>query len=93
MNKTTPSPWLYSYNGETRAFLIESDGTTIAEISTTKNSTAHKCLKKNIQLITAAPILLDALRQIRLCEFNSMSSRREIVKIAKQAIERAEGNL
>ena len=42
------------------------------------------------RLIAAAPDLLEALHHVMLCEVNSMSSRQEMVRIARAAIEKAE---
>jgi hypothetical protein len=45
----------------------------------------------NARLIAAAPDLLEALHAIRLCEFNSMSSRQEMMRLAQTAIAKATG--
>jgi hypothetical protein len=62
MNKHTPGPWQYAFEGGTAAFIMEGDGTTVAKISTTENSTAHRNLPANARLIAAAPDLLEALK-------------------------------
>ena len=60
----TPGPWQYAFEGGTVAFIVEADGTTVAKISTTENSTAHSALPANARLIAAAPDLLNALEII-----------------------------
>lgn len=60
----TPGPWQYSFEGGTVAFIVEADGTTVAKISTTENSTAHSALPANARLIAAAPDMLEALEAI-----------------------------
>lgn len=62
MSKHTPGPWQYSFEGGTVAFILESDGATVAKISVTENSTAHSTLAANARLIAAAPELLAALK-------------------------------
>jgi hypothetical protein len=62
MDKHTPAPWQYSFEGGTVAFIVEADGTTVAKLTTTENSTAHKNLAANTRLIAAAPDLLEALK-------------------------------
>ena len=91
MSKHTPGPWQYAFEGGTVAFITEADGTTVCKLSTLENSTAHSRLAANARLIAAAPALLEALYAIKLCEFNSMSSRHEMLRLAQQAIERAVG--
>ena len=90
MNST--GPWQYQFEGETTAFIVESDGTTVAALRVTENSTAHSGFAGNVRLLSAAPEMLDALRHIMLCEFNSMSSRSEMVRLARKAIARATGD-
>ena len=89
MSKHTPGPWQYAFEGGTVAFIVEADGTTVAKLSTTENSTAHSRLPANARLIAAAPEMLEALQHIMLCEFNSMSSRQEMVRLARAAIAKA----
>ena len=64
MSKHTPAPWQYAFEGGTVAFIVEADGTTIAKISTTENSTAHRSLPSNARLIASAPELLEALKDL-----------------------------
>ena len=80
--------WCYIFDGGTAAFIVEEDGTTVAKISVTENSTAHSDLCRNVRLMSYAPEMLDALRQISLCANNSSSSKHEIGKIARDTIER-----
>lgn len=89
--KHTPGPLQYAFEGGTVAFILESDGTTVAKLSVTENTTAHSALAANARLFSAAPEMLEALHHILLCEFNSMSSRSEMVRLACNAIARATG--
>ena len=63
MNKHTPGPWFYE-TGNTEALIVERDGTTVAELQTTYQTTAHRSLEANARLIAAAPDLLAALKGI-----------------------------
>jgi len=85
MNDTSPGPWQYAFEGGTVAFITEADGTTVCKLSVTENTTAHRHLAANVRLMAAAPALLRALHAISLCEFNSMSSRQEMRRLAKEA--------
>lgn len=84
--------WQYQFEGGTTAFIVESDGTTVAALRVLENSTAHSSFAKNVRLMSAAPEMLEALHHIMLCEFNSMSSRSEMVRLARKAISRATGD-
>jgi hypothetical protein len=65
MNKHTPGPLQYAMIvGGTTAFIMEDDGTTVAEISTVENSTGHSQLEANVRLFAAAPDLLEALNRV-----------------------------
>lgn len=90
MNST--EHWQYLFEGGTAAFIVESDGTTVAALRVTENSTAHSRFARNVRLMSAAPEMLEALHHIMLCEFNSMSSRHEMVRLAQKAIARATGD-
>lgn len=59
----TPGPWFYD-TGETKALIVEKDGTTVAEICTTYQTTAHRSLEANVRLMAAAPDLLAALQTV-----------------------------
>ncbi len=61
----TPGPWQYGFEGGTVAFILEADGTTVAKLSTTENSTAHRSLPANARLIAAAPDLLNLVKGSR----------------------------
>ena len=65
MSKHTPGPWQYAFEGGTVAFITEADGTTVAKLSTTENTTAHKNLAANARLIAAAPDLLEFAEEVR----------------------------
>lgn len=84
--------WQYQFEGGTTAFIVESDGTTVAALRVLENSTAHSRFVHNVRLMSAAPEMLEALYCIMLCEFNSMSSRHEMVRLARKAIARATGD-
>jgi hypothetical protein len=60
----TPGPWQYAFEGGTVAFITEADGTTVAKLSATENTTAHSALPSNARLIAAAPELLAALQLV-----------------------------
>ena len=62
--KHTPGPLQYAFEGGTVAFILESDGTVVAKLSVTENTTSHRALAANARLIAAAPDLLEALREI-----------------------------
>lgn len=66
----TPKPWQYTFEGETTAFIVESDGTTVAALRVLENSTAHSSFASNVRLMSAAPEMLDA-RFVTLCCANS----------------------
>jgi len=90
MSKHTPGPWKFyddSEDGKTNRIEIVAVGKTVAQIY---HSVPAEDLP-NARLIAAAPDLLAALHAIKLCEFNSMSSRQEMVRIADAAIAKATG--
>ena len=62
--KHTPGPLQYAFEGGTVAFILESDGTAVAKLSVTENTTAHRALAENARLFSAAPDLLEALQNI-----------------------------
>lgn len=62
--KHTPGPWQYCFEGETAAFILEHDGSTVVKLSVTMNTTAHSALVANARLIAAAPELLEALEKL-----------------------------
>lgn len=84
----TPGPWTATPSPhDKRVYLIDSKANgavgELIYIDTRKEADAR--------LIAAAPDLLEALHAIRLCEFNSMSSRQEMMRLAKAAIAKATG--
>ena len=86
--KHTPGPWAVyddSNDGKTNRIEIAARGKTVACIY---HSVPEEDLP-NARLIAAAPEMLEALCSIMLCEFNSMSSRQEMVRIARAAIAKA----
>ena len=60
--KHTSGPLQYAFEGGTVAFILESDGTAVAKLSVTENTTAHRALAENARLFSAAPDLLEALK-------------------------------
>lgn len=86
MSKHTPGPWhqgpdASNVQAPCLRTVRDAQGMTVA-FTTDEAAT---------QLIAAAPDLLAALHAIKLCEFNSMSSRHEMVRIADAAIAKATG--
>lgn len=88
MNRHTPGPWQYAFEGGTAAFIVDADGTTVCKLSVTKNSTAHSSLAANVRLIAAAPDLLAALKA--LVE-DQRDASLPVLAQAREAIEKAEG--
>lgn len=69
MSKTkhTPGPLQYCFEGGTVAFIVEPDGTVVAKLSVTMNSTGHSALVANTRLFAAAPDLLEAAEIQQQC--------------------------
>lgn len=87
MTKYTPGAWQYQFEGGTTAFIVESDGTTVAALRVIENSTAHSRFARNVCLMSAAPELLEALQEmVEIAE-----SQGHVVKRARKAIARATG--
>ena len=88
-DKHTPGPLQYAFDGGTVAFILESDGTTVAKLSVTENTTAHSRLEANVRLLSAAPDLLEALQGL----LNALPSAttHPAIKSARAAIARATG--
>ena len=98
MSKHTPGPWQYAFEGGTVAFIVEADGTAVAKISTTENSTAHNRLPANAQLIAAAPDLLETLQAIESAANYAKDNPRkqtdklfDILELSRAAIAKATG--
>lgn len=91
MSKHTPGPWLYTQEGKDAYGIVEQDGTSILHMQALSNSTGARNLEANARLIANAPDLLNALHQVSLCSYNSMSSKSEMGKIARAAIAQATG--
>jgi hypothetical protein len=88
----TPGPWQYAFEGGTVAFIVESDGTTVAKLSTTENSTAHSALPANARLIAAAPDLLAHLEfAVKLLEGISILGATAQVDAMRAVIAKARG--
>jgi hypothetical protein len=92
----TPGPWQYLFEGGTIAFIVEADGTTVAKLSTTENTTAHSALPANVQLMAAGPDLLQALIGIvGLWDHHASAHGDGVVsplhRAARAAIDKAEG--
>ena len=62
----TPGPLQYAFEGGTVAFIVESDGTTVAKLSVTENTTAHSRLEANARLFACSTDLLTALQRLTL---------------------------
>jgi hypothetical protein len=92
MNKHTPGPWQYVFEGGTTAFITEVDGSTIICIRTTENTTAHKNLAANVRLIAAAPELLEALEALLNYENLGAYERADVRQQARAAIAKATGS-
>ena len=88
--KHTPGPLQYAFESGTVAFIVEADGTTVAKISTTANSTANSRLPANVQLFAAAPEMLNALIMV-LDDPNALDGRPRTAEIVYSAIAKAEG--
>ena len=65
-NKHSPGPLQYAFEGGTVAFIVESDGTTVAKLSVTENTTAHSRLEANARLFACSTDLLTALQRLTL---------------------------
>ena len=90
MNKHTPGPWSHAYSNDTGPdddYFIE-----FFEVCDARGEVIARVEEQpDARLIAAAPDLLEALHHIMLCEFNSMSSRQEMVRVARAAIAKATG--
>jgi hypothetical protein len=92
----TPGPWQYLFEGGAVAFIVEADSTTVAKLSTTENTTAHSALPANVQLMAAAPDLLQALIGIvGLWDHHASAHGDGVIsplhRAARAAIDKAEG--
>ena len=57
--------WSYIHNeGEASATIVDPDGYTVAHICATQNTTAHEDLPETLNLMCAAPDLLEALQMM-----------------------------
>lgn len=90
MTKHTPGPWQYQFEGGTTAFIVESNGTTVAAIRVTENSTAHSRFAHNVRLMSAAPDLLDALCMV-LDDPDALDDRPRTYECVREAIAKATG--
>lgn len=86
--KHTSGPLQYAFEGGTVAFILESDGTAVAKLSVTENTTAHRALAENARLFSAAPDLLEALKR---CKFDSLNMTLEDLEFCRAAISKATG--
>ena len=87
--KHTSGPLQYAFEGGTVAFILESDGTAVAKLSVTENTTAHRALAENARLFSAAPDLLEALKR---CKFDSLNMTLEDREFCRAAIAKAVGD-
>ncbi len=63
MHTQGPLEYVISDDGA-RALITESDGTTVADLSTVQNTTAHAALEANVQLWCQANELVQVLEEI-----------------------------
>lgn len=94
-NKHSPGPLQYAFEGGTVAFILESDGTTVAKLSVTENTTAHAGLAANARLFAASTELLAALQRLTLAaerreytmgdQCNLIAVKAELADAARQA--------
>lgn len=91
MSKHTQGPWQYAFEGGTVAFILEADGTTVAKMSVTENSTAHRTLHANARLIAAAPDLLEALETCEAFLLSAGFASSDAYAKASAAIAKATG--
>ena len=89
--KHTPGPLQYAFEGGTVAFILESDGTAVAKLSVTENTTAHRALAENARLFSAAPDLLEALKWMALQIEEGGYPGGKCLKKARAAIAKATG--
>ena len=93
----TPGPWHYAFeprrrSGGTVAFIFEADGTKVAKLLTTYNTTAHSALPANVRLIASAPDLLAALQwALEQIEDDLDPDNQAALASAQAAIARATG--
>lgn len=87
--------WSYTHNdGEASATIVDHDGYTVAHISATQNTTAHEDLLGTLNLMCAAPDLLEALEAINeeLC-YGISDSLDALKDVATAAINKAKGGV
>ena len=70
----TPGPWFCDFGADS-AYIVEDDGTLVAELQTTLNTTARAHLEANARLIAQAPRMVDVLKYVygRLPEHDTKS--------------------
>lgn len=91
MSKHTPGPLSYIFGGDTTAYILEADGSTVAKLSVTLNSTAQSALIANTRLFSAAPELLEACESLlRFAERDRLPTD-VAVNAARAAIAKAKG--
>ncbi|TAL65836.1 MAG: hypothetical protein EPN79_11845 [Burkholderiaceae bacterium] len=78
-----------------QALIVEEDGTTVAYLSASQNSTAHASLEANVRLFAMANVLLDELtsleKAIREAKLSDAADLLVHAKKARAAIGRALG--
>ena len=95
--KHTPGPWTmhprFDYGAEVRALLAPVAWCGVASTHGASSSQSIDAAeaRANARLIAAAPDLLAALHRISLASQNSMSSKEECGRIAREAIAKAKG--
>ena len=96
MTKHTPGPWTvnphFNHGAEVRSLA----SVAWCSVASTHGASGSQVIdvaeaRANARLIAAAPDLLAALHRISLASQNSMSSKEECGRIAREAIAKAKG--
>jgi len=95
MNESTH--WQYVISPDkAQAVIVDYEGTTVADISATENTTAHSNLEASVRLMNAAPELLALLREAHdaiATGDGDFSPSGDWFREASAAIEKATGEL
>ena len=89
----TKTPWQWQMEGETVAFLVESDGTTIAKLSATENSTAHSQLAANANRIVACVNACDGISTETLKQGSTLAKITKAASDELAAARNIQGNI
>lgn len=88
MNTYTQGPWFYATEGNAAFSLVEEDGTTIMHMTALLGSTGASSMEANMQLIVAAPDLLEALVMV-MDDPDALWGRPRTYEIVRAAISKA----